>query len=271
MERPPPPPSCVAQISQMASASTSRGQRILGRSRFEATFFDARVFNPYAACYRLSPLQRIFDTHDRQKRRLYKERIREVEGASFTPWVFSSTGTTGRTSEAFLKRLASPPVGKEEHLLLGDHRVVTVSGKLRLLRANIICLRGTRARVDRWNHTATMLPCPRASAGQYGGNKRLSMIHRNYMETRPQTFYQPFYTMIVLYIIITHVLSHIKFCCYVFEFLVVFVMFFSPFFYSFVTLRWLLCISFFVLCFVMRMMMTDLMITSFFTLCCIFI
>ena len=117
-----------------------------GRSRFEATFFDVRVFNPYAASYRLSPPQRIFDNHDRQKRRLYEERIREVEGASFTPLVFSSTGATGRSSEAFLKRLAS---------LLSDKRNTSYSetmGWLRcrvsfaLLRANVLCLRGTRGR-----------------------------------------------------------------------------------------------------------------------------
>ena len=117
-----------------------------GRSRFEATFFDVRVFNPYAASYRLSSPQTIFETHDRQKRRQYEERIREVEGASFTPLVFSSTGATGRISEAFLKRLAS---------LLSDKRNTTYSETMAwlrcrlsfaLLRANVLCLRGTRGR-----------------------------------------------------------------------------------------------------------------------------
>ena len=117
-----------------------------GRSRFEVTFFDVRVFNPYATSYRTTPPQTIFNNHDRQKRRQYEERVREVEGASFTPLVFSSTGATGRTSEVFLKRLAS---------ILSDKRNISYAemmGWLRcrlafaLLRSNILCLRGTRGR-----------------------------------------------------------------------------------------------------------------------------
>ena len=117
-----------------------------GRSRFEVTFFDVRVFNPYATSYRLTPPQRIFENHDRRKRRLYEERVRAMEGGSFTPLVFSRTGATGPTSEAFLKRLAS---------LLSQKRNVQYAetmGWLRcrlafaLLRSNILCLRGTGGR-----------------------------------------------------------------------------------------------------------------------------
>ena len=144
------------------------------RTRFEAAFFDVMVFNPYAASSRLSPPQRIFDMHDRQKHRLYEERIREVEGASFTPLVFSNTSATGRTSEAFLKRLAS---------LLSDKRNTSYSetmGWLRcrvsfaLLRANVLVSVEQEPRLVQWRHTFQPSPCPRpgCSASQWAGNKR---------------------------------------------------------------------------------------------------
>ena len=72
-----------------------------GRSRFEATFFDVRVFNPYAASYRSTPPDNTFASHESEKRRLYEERVREVEGACFTPLVFACTGAAGKTSHVF--------------------------------------------------------------------------------------------------------------------------------------------------------------------------
>ena len=71
------------------------------------------------------PPNRIFQTHDQQKRRLYEERVREVEGGSFTPLVFSSTGVAGHTSETFLKKLAS---------LLSDERNIAYSETMGWLR-----------------------------------------------------------------------------------------------------------------------------------------
>ena len=117
-----------------------------GCSRFEATFFDVRVFNPHAASYRLSSPQTIFETHDRQKRRQYEERIREVEGASFTPLVFSSTGATGRISEAFLKRLASLLSNKRNTAYSETMAWLRCRLSFALPRANVLCLRGTRGR-----------------------------------------------------------------------------------------------------------------------------
>ena len=117
-----------------------------GRSRYEVTYFDVRVFNPYAASYRSMSPQHVFGSHDNEKRRLYEERIRQVEGGCFTPLVFSCSGAAGKTSDVFLKRLAS---------LLSDKRNINYGetmGWLRcrlafaLLRASILCLRGARGK-----------------------------------------------------------------------------------------------------------------------------
>ena len=65
-----------------------------GVGDLKKTFFDVRVFNPYApsnnqtspACYRKL---------EQEKKRVYEQRICEVEHSSFTPLVFSATGGMG--------------------------------------------------------------------------------------------------------------------------------------------------------------------------------
>ena len=77
-----------------------------GLSR-ERTYFDVRVFNPYAISNRQSSLSTTYRTHEREKKRQYLQRIRDVEHSSFSPLVFSSTGGMAKEASVFYKRLAS--------------------------------------------------------------------------------------------------------------------------------------------------------------------
>ena len=63
-------------------------------SRFEPTFFDVRIFNPYAPSNRCNP----YHQHETSKRRQYEERVREVEHGNFSPLVFSTSGPLWLTS-----------------------------------------------------------------------------------------------------------------------------------------------------------------------------
>ena len=54
--------------------------------------------NSLASCFR---------SHDRENRRTYEQRVREIERASFTPLVFSALGGTSKPTETTYKRLAS--------------------------------------------------------------------------------------------------------------------------------------------------------------------
>jgi len=49
----------------------------------------------------------IYRRHELQKKREYGDRICEVESASFTPLVFSTTGGMGRETLTFYRRLLS--------------------------------------------------------------------------------------------------------------------------------------------------------------------
>eukprot|EP00117_Sycon_ciliatum_P034041 scpid102285/ scgid26069/ len=53
-------------------------------------FFDARVFNPFPPSNRSSSLARCYQRHEREKRRRYEQRVKEIEHGGFVPLVRSS-------------------------------------------------------------------------------------------------------------------------------------------------------------------------------------
>jgi len=76
--------------------------------------------------------------HELQKKREYGDRSSEMESASFTPLVFSTTGGMGREGLTFYHRLVE---------LLSRHDATTYSGTLSfsLLRSATMCIRGSRS------------------------------------------------------------------------------------------------------------------------------
>ena len=83
--------------------------------------------------------------HDKEKRREYQQRVHEVENASFTPLIFTTTGGMGGATTQFYKRLTN--------LLSAKHSLSygIVMGWLRcklsfsLLRSAIMCICGARS------------------------------------------------------------------------------------------------------------------------------
>ena len=65
-------------------------------SRQQDAFFDVRVFHPNASSYRSTSIPALNRQHEMAKKREHGERIREVEYAVFTPFVFSTTGGMGK-------------------------------------------------------------------------------------------------------------------------------------------------------------------------------
>ena len=67
----------------------------------DRTFLDIRVFNSRADTNIKKSLKSALVSHEKEKKRVYGARILEVEKSSFTPIVFSTTGTMGREAERF--------------------------------------------------------------------------------------------------------------------------------------------------------------------------
>ena len=77
-----------------ATANTQDGARLdvsangVWGGRHEKTYFDVRVFNPHAPSNRSQSLPTCYRKHEREKKRAYEQRIREVEHSTFTPSFF---------------------------------------------------------------------------------------------------------------------------------------------------------------------------------------
>ena len=59
--------------------------------RHQCSFFNVRVFNPLAKSNSQSSLDKYYEKHEQEKCRVYEQRIRQLERASFTPLVTSAT------------------------------------------------------------------------------------------------------------------------------------------------------------------------------------
>ena len=116
-------------------------------SRFERTLIDVRVFNPYAPSNRASPLDTVYQRHEREKRRKYEERVRHVEHASFVPAVLSASGGFGRSATALYKRIASLMADKHNEAYSKVMAYIRCRLCFALLRSAIMCVRGSRSLV----------------------------------------------------------------------------------------------------------------------------
>ena len=74
--------------------------------RYERTFLDVRVFNPYAPSNRQTTIDKCVRKHETEKKRAY-ERVGEIEHASFTSLVLFASGGLANEAKNFYKRLAS--------------------------------------------------------------------------------------------------------------------------------------------------------------------
>ena len=113
--------------------------------RFERTFFDVRVFNPFAKSNMDTPLATTYRRHENDKRREYEQRVIQVEHSSFVPLVFSATWYV----KIHFQLLPSP--GSETVHEAGQTLVCDTRSSIRcrlsfaLLRAAIMCIRGVRS------------------------------------------------------------------------------------------------------------------------------
>ena len=110
-------------------------------SRFEPTFFDVRIFNPYAPSNRCNPYRQ----HETSKRRQYGERVREVEHGNFSPLVFSTSGGMGASTTVAYKRLAFLLSCKWKSPYCRVMSWLRCRLGFSLLYSAIMCIRGSRS------------------------------------------------------------------------------------------------------------------------------
>ena len=115
--------------------------------RFTKTLFDVRVFHRNAPSARTASLTSQYSKHERSKRRQYEQGVREVEGASFVPLVFSTAGGMGPACSTTFKRLANMLSEKSNCSYASMMNWLRCRSSFALLRSAITSLRGSRNRL----------------------------------------------------------------------------------------------------------------------------
>ncbi len=113
-------------------------------SPFEKTLIDVRVTHPNAPSNRSKQVAQIYKEHENQKKRLYLDRVLQVEKASFTPLVFSTTGGAAPEAERFIKQVASRIASRKRECYSDVIRHLRTRLRFTLLRATLIAVRGYR-------------------------------------------------------------------------------------------------------------------------------
>ena len=112
----------------------------------ERTFVDVRVINPNAPSYFNTTPANVYKRHEQEKKRVYGERIIEIEKSSFTPLIFSTSGGMGQEATIFHKRLASQIAEKRNEDY--NHVMNYIRTRLRfcILKSTLVALRGYRGK-----------------------------------------------------------------------------------------------------------------------------
>ena len=118
-------------------------------SPMERTFLDVRVVHPNAPSYRDKKIEKIYEQNEKEKKRNYNQRVIQVEKASFTPLVFTTSGGMGPECTRYHKKIAEliSLKTKEEYSHVMNHLRTRL--RFTLLRSTLIALRGERGKSKR--------------------------------------------------------------------------------------------------------------------------
>ena len=88
----------------------------------------------------------MYHMHENNKKNMYNARVLQVEKATFTPLVFSTTGGMGQEATKFYKQLAGKIANKTGQNYADVISVVRRKLRFELLKTTIISLRGYRGK-----------------------------------------------------------------------------------------------------------------------------
>ena len=114
--------------------------------RGSKAYFDVQVFNPLAKTYSTQTLKAAHKSNENLKKRLYAERIINIEHGTFTPLVFSCLGGMSVECTHFFNRLADKLSEKRDITTSQGRTWVRTKLNFCLLRATHLCIRGSRTR-----------------------------------------------------------------------------------------------------------------------------
>ena len=107
-------------------------------------FFDVRVTNPDCDSQVNSSIPSILRKHELEKKREYNDRVMHVEQGTFTPLVFTITGSMGPECLQFHKSLAEKLASKSGERYSDVMNYIRCKLSFMCVKSSLLCLRGSR-------------------------------------------------------------------------------------------------------------------------------
>ena len=114
-------------------------------------FFDVCLTNAEADSQIDRTVSAILRTHETKKKTAYNTRIIEIEHGTLTPIIFTTRGAMGHDCEKFLTLAQKLSKKKGEHYA-DIMRYIRIKLSFLVLKASLLCLRGTRVKVAEVTH-----------------------------------------------------------------------------------------------------------------------
>ena len=113
---------------------------------YERTFLDVRIVHPNAPSYINKPIDKVYESHEKEKKRMYNERVIQVEKGSFTPIVMSTFGGMGVEAKKYHKRIATLISLKRGERYSDVVNFLRTRMRFSILRSVLTAVRGVRGK-----------------------------------------------------------------------------------------------------------------------------
>ena len=111
---------------------------------YEKTFLDIRIMHPNAPSYLDKPIEQVYSSHEKAKKREYNERVLQVEKGTFTPIVGSTFGGMGIEAQQHHKRMATLIAEKRKENYADVINYIRTRLRFSLLKSVLTAVRGVR-------------------------------------------------------------------------------------------------------------------------------
>ena len=113
--------------------------------RGQNAFFDVKVTNINSDSYRSMPPLKVYERHEREKRRKYNDRILNIEHGTFTALIFSISGGMGNEALSYHKALANKIAMKTGDKYCNVINFIRCRLSFLIQKLALLCLRGSRS------------------------------------------------------------------------------------------------------------------------------
>ena len=111
----------------------------------QMNYFDIRVTNINTNSQIHQPSEKIYQKHEKEKKRKYGSRIMEIEHGTFTPLIYSITGGMGPECSIFHKHLANRIAEKTGNKYEKVLTLIRTKLSFLIMKSALLCVRGSRA------------------------------------------------------------------------------------------------------------------------------